>query len=52
MKDRRDVILEIAELERWLSSIINGDPAEDNNWALTLIVKAKIEALKWVLDEV
>lgn len=44
MKTERDIILEIAELERHISNTI------DVNLILTL--KTKIEMLKWVLDEI
>ena len=52
MKDRRDIEIEIAELEKWLTLISKENLAEDNNWSLILALKAKIEALKWVLNEV
>ena len=52
MKDRRDIEIEIAELELWLSKVSKENLAGDNNWSLILTLKAKIEALKWVLNEV
>ena len=52
MKDRRDIEIEIAELEKWLTLISKENLAEDNNWSLILTLKAKIEALKWVLNEI
>ena len=52
MKDRRDIEIEIAELELWLSKVLKENLAEDNNWSLILTLKAKIEALKWVLNAV
>lgn len=52
MKDRRDIEIEIAELEKWLTLVSKENLAEDNNWSLILTLKAKIEALKWVLNEV
>lgn len=52
MKDRRDIEIKISELELWLSKVSKENLAEDNNWSLILTLKAKIEALKWVLNEV
>jgi len=52
MKDERDILIEIAEIERWLTLISKENLAEDNNWSLILSLKAKIEALKWVLNEI
>ena len=52
MKDRRDIEIEIAELELWLSKVLKENLAEDNNWPLILTLKAKIEVLKWVINEV
>jgi len=52
MKDERDILIEIAEIERWLTLISKENLAEDNNWSLILTLKAKIEALKWVLDDI
>lgn len=52
MRDERDILIEIAELERWLSLISKENLAEENNWSLIITLKAKIEALKWVLNEV
>lgn len=52
MKDRRDIEIEIAELEKWLTLVSKENLAEDNNWSLILTLKAKIEALKWVLNEI
>lgn len=49
MKTERDVLLEISELERWLSLVSKENLAEDNNWSLILTLKSKIEALKWVI---
>ena len=54
MKDRRDIEIEIAELELclWLSKVSKENLAGDNNWSLILTLKSKIEALKWVLNAV
>jgi hypothetical protein len=52
MKTERDILLEITELELWLSKVSKENLAEDNNWSLILTLKAKIEVLKWVLDEI
>ena len=52
MKTERDILLEITELELWLSKISKENLAEDNNWSLILTLKAKIEILKWVINEV
>lgn len=52
MKDRRDIEIEIAELELWLSKISKENLTENNNWSLILTLKAKIEVLKWVINEV
>ena len=52
MKTERDIILEVVELEKWLTLISKENLAEDNNWSLILTLKAKIEALKWVLNAV
>lgn len=52
MKDRRDIEIEIAELELWLSKVSKENLAKDNNWSLILTLKAKIEVLKWVINEV
>jgi len=52
MKTERDIILEVVELEKWLTLISKENLAEDNNWSLILTLKAKIEALKWVLNEI
>ena len=52
MKDERDILIEISGLESWLTLISKEYLAEDNNWSLILTLKAKIEALKWVLNEV
>jgi hypothetical protein len=52
MKTERDIILEIVELENWLTLISKENLAEDNNWSLILTLKSKIEALKWVLNAI
>ncbi len=52
MKTERDIILEIVELENWLTLISKENLAEENNWSLILTLKSKIEALKWVLNEI
>jgi hypothetical protein len=52
MKDERDILIEISGLESWLTLISKENLAEDNNWSLILTLKAKIEALKWVLNEI
>jgi len=52
MKTERDIILEIVELENWLTLISKENLAEENNWSLILTLKSKIEALKWVLNAV
>ncbi len=52
MKTERDIILEVVELEKWLTLISKENLAEDNNWSLILTLKSKIEALKWVLNEI
>ena len=52
MKNERDIILEIVELENWLTLISKENLAEENNWSLILTLKSKIEALKWVLNAV
>ena len=54
MKDRRDIEIEIAELELCLSKVWKENPDVDNNWSLVIMLKlkAKIEALKWVLNAV
>ena len=52
MKDRRDIEIEIAELELWLSKVSKENLAEHNNWSLILTLKSKIEALKWVLNDI
>jgi len=52
MKNERDILLEITELEHWLTLISKENLAEDNNWSLILTLKAKIEVLKWVINEV
>ncbi len=45
MKTERDIILEIVELENWLTLISKENLAEENNWSLILTLKSKIEAL-------
>ena len=52
MKDKRDILLEIVELENWLTLISKENFAESNNWSLILTLKSKIEALKWVIDDI
>jgi hypothetical protein len=52
MKDKRDILLEIVELENWLTLISKENLAESNNWSLILTLKSKIEALKWVIDDI
>jgi hypothetical protein len=50
MKTERDILIEIAGLENWLALISKENLAESNNWSL--ITKAKINVLKWVLDDI
>lgn len=52
MKNQYDILVEIAELELWLSKVSKENLAEHNNWSLILTLKSKIEALKWVLNEI
>jgi hypothetical protein len=52
MKTERDILIEIAGLENWLALISKENLVENNNWSLILTLKAKIEALKWVLDDI
>ena len=52
MKDKRDIEIEIAELEKWLTLVSKENLAEENNWSLIITLKSKIEALKWVLNAI
>jgi hypothetical protein len=52
MKTERDILIEIAGLENWLTLISKENLAESNNWSLILTLKSKIEALKWVIDDI
>ena len=53
MKNETDILIEISELEHWLTLILKEKENLDwdNNESRILTLKAKIEILKWVLEK-
>lgn len=53
MKTETDILIEISELEHWLTLILKEKENLDwdNNKSRILTLKAKIEVLKWALEK-